>query len=86
MNSESKEYIYKTFLACANMSLDSEVNVAKSENLPEHLKQMPETLKISNAKCLTLIRSLHNLLKEYIHEGMQDEGVVAAKFPAEFKK
>ena len=84
---ESKEYIEAVFKASASLSLDSELNLVKGENLPAVFKSIPKTLSIPNDKALVLISSLHNLMKEYIGSGsMLDENILASKFPATFKK
>ena len=66
--------------------LDAELKVLKPDTLPPSLRNMPQTLGITNEKALVLILSLHALLKEYIAIGMQDENELAAKFPEEFRK
>ena len=58
----------------------------KADNLPETLKKLPETLGLSNEKCQVLVRSLHNLMLQYIGTGMMDENALAARFPEGFKK
>jgi hypothetical protein len=73
-------------MASATGKVDSELSTLKGENLPEALQKLPSTLGISNEKALILIVSLHNLLKEYIATSMQDETILAEKFPADFKK
>ena len=83
---ESKEQLYDIFMASATGKLDSEVRQIKGDNLPECLKQLPQTLGLTNEKSQILMVSLHNLLKEYIATSMDDETVLAEKFPQDFKK
>ena len=84
---ESKEYIEAVFKASSTGALDSELNCLKGENLSATLRSLPQTLSIPNDKALVLVASLHNLMKEYIGSGaMLDENLLAAKFPATFKK
>ena len=54
--------------------------------MPPSLRNLPQTLNITNEKALVLILSLHALLKEYVAIGMQDENLLAEKFPEEFPK
>ena len=58
----------------------------KADNLPECLRKLPENLQLTNDKAVTLIVSLHNLLKDYIATSMMDENILAEKFPPDFKK
>ena len=83
---ESKEQLYAIFVASASGKLDSELAVVKGANMPEVLKQLPQTLGISNEKTAILVMSLHNLLKQYIATSMADETVLANAFPENFKK
>ena len=83
---DSKEAIFSIFQASACYVLDAELKVLKPDTLPPSLRNMPQTLGITNEKALVLILSLHALLKEYIAIGMQDENELAAKFPEEFPK
>ena len=84
---ESKEFLEQVFTASATLALDSELACLKGENLPAVLKAVPATLGVPNDKAQVLILSLHNLMKEYIGSGaMLDENILAAKFPATFKK
>ena len=62
MNAESKDQLKSLFLASATGKMSSDLAVIKSDNLPEHLKNLPQTLQISHDKTLVLIVSLHNLL------------------------
>ena len=48
---ESKEHLYYIFMASATGKLDSDASQLKSDNLPEVLRKLPETLGISNEKC-----------------------------------
>ena len=86
MAAESKDYLQQIFLASATGKLDSDITQLKGDNLPESLKNIPQTLQISNEKALILIVSLHNLLKEYISTSMHDETILSEKFPPEFQK
>ena len=80
---ESKEAMFQLFTACAASLLDSELRVLKADNLPGVLKTMPGSLGISNEKAVTLIFSLHALLKEYLS---MDEESMLARFPEAFNK
>ena len=80
---ESKESMMQLFTACSASLLDSELKVLKADNLPGVLKTMPESLGISNEKAVTLIFSLHSLLKEYLS---MDEESMLARFPETFNK
>ena len=86
MAAESKEHLYNIFVASATGKLDSDQSMLKADNLPETLKKLPETLGLSNEKCQVLVRSLHNLMLQYIGTGMMDENALAARFPEGFKK
>ena len=86
MAAESKEYLATIFNSLTINSLDSELFTLTSETLPQSIKSLPATLSITNEKALTLVISLHNLMKEYIGTSMLDENILASKFPATFKK
>ena len=64
-------------MACVTSKLDSEVSVAKAAHLPAHIQQLGTTLGLSNEKAITLIVSLHHLLKQYIATSMMDETILA---------
>ena len=72
-NAESKEAIFSIFTSSSAFILDSEIKVMKPDTLPPQLRDLPQTLNITNEKALVLILSLHALLKEYIAVGMADE-------------
>jgi hypothetical protein len=81
---ESKEAIFDIFSAAASCTLDSEIKVLKADALPSTLRNLPQTLGITNEKALVLILSLHALAKEYI--SLQDEEAIAERFPEDFPK
>lgn len=83
-NCESKEAIFEIFKAAAHCSLDSEIKLLKADALPTTLRSLPQTLQITNEKALVLILSLHALAKEYV--ALQDEALLAEKFPEDFPK
>ena len=86
LSAESKEHIQQIFLAIATSALDSELRCLTSANLPPSLRSLPTALSLTNDKAVTLVISLHNLMKEYIGTSMMDENVLAARFPPTFKK
>ena len=81
---ESKEAIFDIFTASASYILDAELKVLKPDALPPSLKTLPQTLGVTNEKALVLILSLHTLCKEYIAVAMDDESLLADKFPEDF--
>ena len=63
---ESKEVIYNIFVTAATCMLDSELKTLKSDELPQVLKTLPQTLGITNEKAVVFILSLHALMKDYL--------------------
>ena len=88
MHAESKDQLREIFLASATGKLHNDITLIKSDNMPDSLKKIPETLGLSQDKALTLIVSLHNLLLNYIALCLptQDETILAEKMPEEMKK
>ena len=74
---DSKETIFSIFQASACYVLDAELKVLKPDTLPPSLRNLTQSLSITNEKALVLILSLHALLKEYIAVGMNDENEIA---------
>ena len=72
-----KEAVFNIFQASACYVLDAELKVLKPDTLPPSLRNLTQSLSITNEKALVLILSLHALLKEYIAVGMNDENEIA---------
>ena len=86
--SESKDQLAQIFYASATGKLSGDLQAVKADNLPDTLKNIPETLSLTHDKSLVLIVSLHNLLMQYIALCLptQDESVLMQSFPEEFDK